>query len=201
MDNKNLESTTIFDACGEKRAVELIRELIQLFGGDSNREGLRETPERAVAMYREMLAGMKYTNKEIAEIADKCFEDEQLVNDNIIIVKDIEAFSFCEHHLALIYNIKVTVAYIPKGKIIGLSKIARITDLVCKRLNLQERIGNDIMEIVSEITGSSDVAVIIEGAHSCMNARGISKLNATTKTAVFSGTFENQDKMKLLKLL
>ncbi|MCL2014298.1 MAG: GTP cyclohydrolase I [Oscillospiraceae bacterium] len=193
----------IFDEQGLKRAEELFCELIELFGGDPGREGLRETPGRCAKMYREMLVGMKYTNDDIAEIADKCFEEEETTKDSIVILKDIEAFSFCEHHLALIYNLKLTVAYKPAvgGRIIGISKIARIADMVCKRLNLQERIGRDILEILSKVTGSPDVAVIIEGEHSCMSARGIRKPGAVTKTAVFSGCFDGDKKTELLALL
>ena len=89
------------------------------------------------------------------------------------------------------YDMKVTVAYIPNGKVIGLSKIARIADMVSKRLQLQERIGTDIAEIISEVTGSEDVAVIIEGCHSCMTARGIKKTNAKTYTTTFRGKFKD----------
>lgn len=89
-----------------------------------------------------------------------------------VVVKDIDIFSYCEHHLALMYDMKVTVAYVPNGKVIGLSKIARIADMVAKRLQLQERIGTDIADIITQVTGSEDVAVYIEGCHSCMTARG-----------------------------
>ena len=101
----------------------------------------------------------------------------------MVMVKDIEIFSYCEHHLALMYDMKVSVAYVPNGKVIGLSKIARIADMVGKRLQLQERIGSDIAEIMQEILDTKDVAVVIEGTHSCMTARGIKKVNAKTYTA------------------
>ena len=101
------------------------------------------------------------------------------------------------------YDMKVTVAYIPKGKVIGLSKIARIADMVAKRLQLQERIGTDIAEIISKATGSEDVAVYIEGNHSCMTARGIKRPSAKTVTTTFRGRFktetELQNKLLLLK--
>ena len=95
---------------------------------------------------------------------------------DMVVVKDIDIFSYCEHHIALMYDMKVTVAYVPKGRVIGLSKIARIADMVGKRLQLQERIGSDIADIICKVTGSEDVAVFIEGCHSCMTARGIKKI-------------------------
>ena len=115
----------------------------------------------------------------------------------MVMVKDIEIFSYCEHHLALMYDMKVTVAYIPHGRVIGLSKIARIADMVGKRLQLQERIGTDIAEILQEILGSEDVAVIIEGTHSCMSARGIKKAAATTKTYTLRGAFLKNQLLQL----
>ena len=108
----------------------------------------------------------------------------------MVLVKDISVFSYCEHHIALMYDMKVSVAYIPKDKVIGLSKIARICDMAAKRLQLQERLGNDIAQIISEATGSEDVAVIIQGTHSCMSARGIKKAGASTVTTTLRGQFE-----------
>ena len=94
-------------------------------------------------------------------------------------MKDIDIFSHCEHHLALMYDMTVDIAYVPNGKVIGLSKLARIADMVSKRLQLQERIGNDILYIVKKITGSNDIIVRIEGCHSCVTARGIKKRSKT----------------------
>ncbi|EFV20973.1 GTP cyclohydrolase I [Anaerostipes caccae] len=114
----------------------------------------------------------------------------------MVVVKDIDIFSYCEHHLALMYNMKVTVAYQPKEKILGLSKIARICDMVGKRLQLQERIGSDIAEIISKVAGTEDVAVLIEGNHSCMSARGIKKNQAKTITSTLRGRFESDSAME-----
>ncbi|MDE5864349.1 MAG: GTP cyclohydrolase I, partial [Lachnospiraceae bacterium] len=114
---------------------------------------------------------------------------------------DIEVFSYCEHHLALMYDMKVAVAYIPKGRVIGLSKIARIADMAAKRLQLQERIGTDIAEIISKAAGSPDVAVYIEGCHSCMTARGIKKNASKTVTTTFRGRFETEQELKNRLLL
>ena len=173
-----------------------IRGLLEALGDDPDREGLKETPQRVARMYEEVFEGMKYTNEEIAQMFDKTFsEDEEGGADrygDMVVVKDIDIFSYCEHHLALMYDMKVTVAYVPNGKVIGLSKIARIADMVAKRLQLQERIGTDIADIITEVTGSEDVAVLIEGCHSCMTARGIRKTNTKTYTQTLRGRFQNE---------
>lgn len=168
-----------------------IRGILQALGDDPDREGLKETPERVAKMYEEVFEGMCYSNQEIAEMFQKKFVQESTEkSQDMVLVKDIEIFSYCEHHLALMYDMKVSVAYIPKGKVLGLSKIARIADMVGKRLQLQERIGSDIAEIMELVTDSRDVAVIIEGCHSCMTARGIRKTNAVTTTTTLRGRFK-----------
>lgn len=171
---------------------EHIRGILTALGDDPEREGLRDTPDRVARMYAEVFEGMNYTNDEIADMFSKSFEITAGSENDMVVVKDIEVFSYCEHHLALMYDMKVTVAYIPKGKVIGLSKIARIADMVAKRLQLQERIGTDIAEVISKATGSDDVAVYIEGNHSCMTARGIKKPSAKTVTITFRGRFESE---------
>lgn len=178
----------------DKEAVkEHVRGLLIALGDDPDREGLKDTPERVAKMYEEVFEGMNYSNHEIARMFDKTFEEDLTFsqeNSDFVIVKDIDIFSFCEHHMALMYDMKVTVAYVPKGKVIGLSKIARIADMVSKRLQLQERIGTDIAEIIQEVTESEDVAVLIEGCHSCMTARGIKKTSARTYTSTLRGRFQ-----------
>ena len=171
---------------------EHIRGIIVALGDDPEREGLKDTPERVARMYEEVFEGMNYTNDEVAEMFNKTFEQEldlESSENDVVVVKDIDIFSHCEHHLALMYDMKVTVAYVPNGKVIGLSKIARICDMVSKRLQLQERIGSDIAEVMQKVTGSEDVAVLIEGCHSCMSARGIKKSNAKTFTTTLRGRF------------
>jgi GTP cyclohydrolase I len=169
-----------------------IKAILVALGDDPDREGLKETPERVAKMYEEVFKGMCYTNDEIADMFNKTFEDQLSIDEksnDIVLMKDIDIFSHCEHHLALMYNMKVAVAYIPKKKIIGLSKIARIADMVGRRLQLQERIGTDIAEIISKVTESSDVAVIIEGEHGCMTTRGIKKPGTKTMTTTLRGRF------------
>ena len=177
-----------------KAIEEHIRGILTALGDDPNREGLADTPKRVAKMYAEVFDGMNYTNHEIAQMFNKTFEDDpdSYHNSNdIVVVKNIEVFSFCEHHMALMYDMNVSVAYIPNGRVIGLSKIARIADMVAKRLQLQERIGSDIAEIMQEITGSDAVAVIIEASHSCMTERGIQKPSAKTRTRTMRGKFES----------
>lgn len=179
---------------------EHIRGIIVALGDNPDREGLKDTPERVAHMYEEVFEGMNYSNHEISEMFDKTFEDNlEFVqgNQDLVIVRDIDAFSYCEHHLALMYDMKVSVAYLPNGKVIGLSKIARIVDMVSKRLQLQERIGSDIAEIMQEITGSEDVAVLIEGYHSCMSTRGIKKVSAKTQTSTLRGRFQKDVTLQL----
>lgn len=184
----------------DKKAVEYhVRGLLEAIGEDPEREGLRETPERVARMFEEVFEGISYTNHDIAEKFGKTFESvcpEQ--SQSAVVMKDITVFSYCEHHLALMYDMTVNVAYIPKGRVLGLSKIARICDMAAKRLQLQERLGQDIAEIISEASGSPDVGVQIKGSHSCMTARGIRNASAQTVTHTFLGAFRNDPELKKL---
>lgn len=180
-----------------------IKGILVALGDDPEREGLKDTPKRVAKMYEEVFAGMCYSNDEIAEMFNTTFEGDvplENYNSDIVFMKDIEIFSYCEHHLALMYNMKVAVAYIPSKKIIGLSKIARIADMVGRRLQLQERIGSDIAEIIQKVTDSEDVAVIIQGEHGCMTSRGIQKPGSKTLSTTLRGRF-NTDSMLNNKLM
>ena len=175
---------------------EHIRGILEALGENPEREGLIDTPKRVAKMYEEVFKGQNYNNAEIAEMFDTTFEEDFYVSEEsreMVMMKDIDIFSHCEHHLALMYNMKVAVAYIPKNRIIGLSKIARIADMVGRRLQLQERIGSDIAEIMQRVTKSEDVAVIIEGEHGCMSVRGIKKTNAKTVTTTLRGQFKSDE--------
>ena len=182
-----------------KAIEEHIRGIIVALGDDPEREGLKDTPIRVAKMYEEVFEGMNYSNDEIADMFNKTFEEgfENNEETNIVVLKDIDMFSYCEHHMALMYDMKATVAYIPNGKVIGLSKIARICDMVGKRLQLQERIGADIADIITKVTGSNDVAVTIEGYHSCVTLRGIEKCNTKTYTAELRGRFKDDSSLQL----
>ncbi len=177
-----------------------IRGILKALGDDPDREGLKDTPDRVARMYQEVFEGMNYTNDMIAQMFDKTFADEmdfETDSKDLVVVKDIDIFSYCEHHMALMYDMKVTVAYIPNGKVIGLSKIARIADMVSKRLQLQERIGTDIADIMEKITDSKDIAVLIKGCHSCMTARGIKKPGAVTYTSTLRGRFKDDAALQM----
>ena len=188
-----------------KAIEEHIRGILIALGDDPHREGLVDTPKRVAKMYEEVFAGMNYTNHEIAQMFNTTFEedsdDEDLPNDlpnarRVVVMKDIDLFSYCEHHMSLMYDMKATVAYIPGKRVIGLSKIARVCDMVGRRLQLQERIGRDIADIICEITQSSDVAVLLEGHHSCVSARGIKKNNTKTFTAELRGRFQTDQSLQ-----
>lgn len=177
----------------DKEAIkEHVRGILIALGDDPDREGLKETPDRVARMYEEVFEGMSYTNDEIAEMFGKTFTEDGVhrQSGDMVFVKDIEVFSYCEHHMALMYDMKVSVAYIPNGRVLGLSKIARIADMAAKRLQLQERIGSDIAYIIGKAAATEDVAVIIEAHHSCMTARGIKKPGSKTVTTTLRGRFE-----------
>lgn len=191
---------------------EVIGQFLALVDPDPNRQGLKDTPKRAAKYWIELLEGQQYTNKEIAEMYDKCFDLDSgadgVVGDNnlgrdLVVESNINIFSHCEHHLALMYDMQVTIAYLPKNKVIGLSKMARISEMVGKRLQLQEKIGSDINEIMRMILGTDDVAVLIKGKHGCMTARGAKSREAVTRTSCIKGAFENNVslRMEMLSLL
>jgi len=165
-------------------AEKAVGDLLSAFNIKS-KPGMEETPARVVKMLEEVWEGEQYSNEELAEKYNKTFPVD--CND-MVVVKDIEAFSYCEHHLALIYNMKISVGYIPSGRVIGLSKVARIVDMCCKRLQVQERIGEDIAAVMQAIVGP-DVIVRIEANHSCMTARGIKKPASKTVTLTRRGSF------------
>jgi len=176
-----------------KAIEEHIRGILEALGDDPDRPGLVDTPSRVARMYSEVFDGMNYTNHEIAEMVGKTFDDDiDTDKEKIVVMRDISLFSYCEHHMALMYDMKANVAYIPHGKVVGLSKIVRACELASKRLQLQERLGQDIADIISEISSSPDVAVTIEGCHSCVTARGIKNHNVKTFTAELRGRFKDE---------
>lgn len=187
------------DMIDTKAIEEHVRGILIALGDNPDREGLVETPKRVAKMYQEVFAGMNYTNHELAQMLDKTFTEDtaSTSSDQVVVMKDIDLFSYCEHHMALMYDMKATVAYIPKGRVIGLSKIARICDMAGRRLQLQERLGRDIADILGEITGSTDIAVLLEGRHSCVSARGIKKTNAKTRTVELRGRFKEEPALQL----
>ncbi len=175
---------------------EHVRGILEAIGEDPDRPGLAETPDRVARMYQEVFEGVQYTNDEIAAMFNKTFPITEGTKKDIVLVRDIGAFSYCEHHMALMYDMKISVAYVPTDRVIGISKIARVADMVCKRLQLQERIGADIAEIIGKIAGTEDVAVLITGKHSCMTARGIRNMSSETVTLTVRGAFETDHSLK-----
>lgn len=173
---------------------EAVYMMLEALGDDPNREGLKDTPKRVAKMYSEVFEGMCYTNDEIAEMFNKCFEDT--TTGDLVVIEKIPIFSYCEHHMALMYDMNVSVGYIPNGKVIGLSKVARIADMCAKRLQLQERIGTDIYEVLEKILDTKDIIVVIEGCHSCMTARGIKKVGSKTKTSCCHGLFRSNGDLR-----
>lgn len=188
------------------RLEQIAREFLECVDPDPDRDGLKETPKRVAKYWIELLEGQLYTNEEIANMYNKCFdlsdeEDETIgsinVSNDLVVETGIKIFSHCEHHLALMYDMDVTIAYIPKDKVIGLSKMARIAELVGKRLQLQEKIGRDIADIMSMILGTDDVAVLISGKHGCMTARGAKSRESVTKTSCLNGEFKMNPELRI----
>ena len=162
---------------------EHFKKIIELIGEDINRDGLKDTPARAALALKFLTQGYQQSLTKIVNGA--LFETD---NDEMIIVKDIELYSLCEHHL-LPFIGKCHVAYLPKGRIIGLSKIARIVDMFARRLQVQEKLTKQIAETLLEITQGRGVGVIIEAKHLCMMMRGVEKQNSVMTTSVMLGTF------------
>jgi GTP cyclohydrolase I len=160
-----------------------IRQLLDAFGEDACREGLERTPERVARMYDELLAG--YRVDPYALINEAVFDVKY---DDMVIVKDIEFYSMCEHHL-LPFLGQAHVAYIPSGKVIGLSKIPRIVDLFARRLQVQERMTNQISEFLEAAIHPQGVAVVVEGLHLCSKIRGVKKSQSRMVTSSMTGVF------------
>lgn len=181
----------VFDMINRTKLETACKLILEGIGADLNREGLIETPKRFAKFMEERLCNETVTNEQIAQKYNKTFSYD---GQDIVVLKNIDVFSFCEHHIALMYNMKVAVGYIPHGKVIGISKIARIADEVTKRLQLQEKIGNDIYECLKMILNTDDIIVYITGEHSCMTARGIKKTGVKTETMSAHGVFEQTNK-------
>lgn len=162
------------------------RQIIQNLGEDPSREGLRRTPERAAKAMDFLTHG--YTTN-LDDIINGAVFDSDM--DEMVMVKDIELYSMCEHHL-LPFIGKCHVAYIPQGKVLGLSKIARIVEMFARRLQIQERLTREIAETMMQVTGAEGVGVIIESQHLCMMMRGVEKQNSVMKTSMMLGSFRDE---------
>lgn len=168
----------------------LTRDLLSAIGEDPDREGLQRTPERVARMYEELLAG--YKTDLTALVNDAVFTSEYT---DMVVVRDIEFYSLCEHHM-LPFTGKAHVAYIPNGRIIGLSKIPRIVEMFARRLQVQERMTGQIARTLQEILQPKGVAVVVEGSHLCAMMRGVKKAEASMVTSSMTGAFETDETLR-----
>ena len=167
----------------EKTIETATRQMLVAFGEDPSREGLLRTPERVSKMYTELLAG--YRTDPFTMLNDALFEIQY---DEMVIVRDIEFYSLCEHHM-LPFVGRAHVAYMPKGRVIGLSKIPRIVDMFARRLQVQERMTTQVAEFISELLQPSGVAVVLEALHLCSMIRGVKKHDSRMTTSAMLGSF------------
>jgi GTP cyclohydrolase IA len=183
--DKMTEATEIIipDARGEETIADLVRKMLALIGEDPNREGLRRTPERFEKAFRYLTSGYRQ-------------DPEKLLNgamfsvryDNMVVVKDIELYSLCEHHLLPFFG-KCHVAYIPNKKVVGLSKIARLVNMYARRLQIQERLTSQIAKAIQENLSPEGVGVVVEARHLCMVMRGVEKQHSAAMTSAMLGAF------------
>lgn len=179
-----------------KKVADNYKEIIENVGEDVAREGLIKTPERASKAMHYLTHGYDMDPQEILRKA--LFHED---HNEMVIVKDIELYSLCEHHMLPFFG-KAHIAYIPNGKIVGLSKLPRLVDVFARRLQVQERLTVQIKEVIDEVLEPHGTAVVIEAQHLCMMMRGVQKQNSSTTTSSFSGEFVKQKtRMEFLKLL
>ncbi len=181
----------------KERLEQITKELLEIVGEDTNREGLLKTPTRVAKSWEFLSQGYK---QDLDEIVNGALFEEAA--KDMVIVKDIEFYSLCEHHLIPFYG-KAHVGYIPNGKIIGLSKIPRIIDFYARRLQVQERLTNQIATCIQDLLNPKGVAVIMEGRHFCMLMRGVQKQNSIASTSSMLGTFKEKSSTRneFLKLV
>ncbi len=167
-----------------------IKNILEYIGEDVNREGLQDTPSRVRKAYEFMASGYNQDPKEIIQKA--LFTS---TNDEMVVVKDIEFYSQCEHHMLPIIG-KAHVAYIPNGKVVGLSKIPRVVDVFARRLQIQEQMTEQICDALNDYLKPKGVAVIVDARHMCMEMRGVEKICSTTVTSALRGLFKKDKKTK-----
>jgi GTP cyclohydrolase I len=185
-----------YDSSTTNGLMEHYKDVLKLLDEDAEREGLQKTPERVAKAMQYLMQGYHMDAKAILESA-KFHEDVS----EMIIVKDIELYSMCEHHMLPFFG-KAHIAYIPNGVITGLSKIARVVDVYSRRLQVQERLTTQILEAIRDALNPHGVAVVIEAQHLCMMMRGVQKQNSLTTTSAFHGQFENQaTRSEFMKLI
>ena len=168
----------------------LVRQLLVEVGEEPAREGLRRTPDRVAASLRFLLGG--YAQDVDAVVNGACFSEPY---EEMVLVKDIEVYSLCEHHLLPFFG-RAHVAYMPHGKVLGLSKIPRIVDVFARRLQVQERLTTQIADALQQVLGAYGVAVVIEAVHLCMVMRGVQKQNSAAVTSAITGVFRTDEKTR-----
>jgi GTP cyclohydrolase I len=187
----------IADTKGEETIADLVRKMLALIGEDPNREGLRRTPERFEKAFRYLTSGYRQDPDKLLNGAmfSVCY-------DNMVVVKDIELYSLCEHHLLPFFG-KCHVAYIPNKKVVGLSKIARLVNMYARRLQIQERLTSQIAKAIQEKLSPEGVGVVVEARHLCMVMRGVEKQHSAAMTSAMLGAFrENkQSRDEFLSLI
>ena len=189
--NLNIDTLPVIETMKEH-----FLEIIQLLGENTDREGLLKTPERASKAIKFLTKGYEMDPKQILQSA--MFKENY---NEMVIVKDIELYSLCEHHMLPFFG-KAHIAYIPNGQIVGLSKIPRVVDVFSRRLQVQERLTEEILNCINDTLQPEGVAVVIEASHMCMMMRGVQKQNSTTTTSGFRGTFKERDtRNEFLKLI
>ncbi len=186
-DNSLYEAAALLPGTGidQETIRDSVEKMLSAFGEDPNREGLQRTPDRVARMYEELLSG--YRIDPVAMVNDALFEVEY---DEMVIVRDIEFYSLCEHHM-LPFLGRAHVAYMPRGKVIGLSKIPRIVDMFARRLQVQERMTRQVADFLNETLQPMGVAVVMEGLHMCSMMRGVRKHDARMTTSAMLGAFRN----------
>lgn len=179
-----------------KRLSELMEESLRLFGEDPSREGLLKTPERSAKAMQFLTKG--YQQDAGAILRSALFEEEY---SDMVVVKNIEFYSLCEHHMLPFYG-QAHVAYIPNGHIVGLSKIPRVIEVFARRLQVQERLTRQVLDTIQEVLNPQGAAIVIEARHMCMMMRGAQKQASLTTTSAFSGQFEeHQTRSEFLRLI
>ncbi len=173
----------------QKKAENAVRMLLEAIGEDPDREGLRDTPERIARMYTEILHGMQ---EDGSQHLQRTFSSD---NTGILLEKDITFYSLCEHHMLPFYG-KAHVAYIPDGKVVGLSKLARCVEVYAARLQMQERMTDQIADALMENLGCKGVMVVTEAEHTCMTMRGVKKPGAKTVSIAVRGAFREDEKLQ-----
>ena len=178
----------------KKKIEEAVEQILVAIGEDPNREGLKDTPARVARMYEELTAG--YGDDAKTHLSRVFLES----GGELVLEKDIAFSSVCEHHLMPFFG-KVHIAYVPNGKVVGLSKLARVVEVYCRRLQLQERMNTEIADAINNELSPKGVFVVVEAEHTCMTARGVKKIGSKTITMATRGDFSDELKNQVLSMI